>query len=95
MWKFLKAVGWIIFYVVFSPLFFLFWFVDIVINGRPGGSDKFMGKKLTPGVRYFRGSNTFTVVDVGAYFGSIAESELRRAQRSQDELKKREKQNPS
>ena len=72
MCKFIKAVGMVIFYVVFSPLFFLFWFVDIVINGRPGGSDKFGGEKLIPGVRYFRGSQTFTIVDVGAYFGSIA-----------------------
>ena len=91
MWKFLKAAGKVIFYVIFSPVFFLLWLVDTTINCRSGGSDKFMGKKLTPGVRYFRGSNTFSITDPGAYFGSIPESRRRRLVAGLKELDRAEK----
>jgi hypothetical protein len=95
MWRFLKAVGGVLMYIVFSPLFLLFWFVDNTINGKPEGYDKILGEKLPPGVRYFKGSNTFSIVDVGAYFGNIPESKRRRLQLSQKRLEEARKQNPS
>lgn len=92
MWKLLKAVGKGIFYVVFSPIFLFLWVMDRAINGKPGGQDKILGQQLPPEVKYFSSSGTFSVVDVGAYFGSIAaprRENLLRASKKMEEEEKR------